>query len=607
MRGCRRSDFCACFGRSLYQLQGTAAIALALPLRVRYAAYFATLVSVALLGSGLLQLSLAYRQNQAALSQVQREQAAAAAGKIQRFALDIGRDLTRGSARILPPGQEGIEERRNAYIRLMRETSSIVGISYLDATGRELVRVSQLVVSATSPGQDRSQDPAFTQTRRGKPYFGPLYLHDGAEPYATVSVPEGGPEGGVVVAEVKLATVWDEVSRIKVGHAGLAYVVDAEGVLVAHPLVSLVLSQADFSSLTHVREALASGGGGVGSGQAVVGRNLEGRDVLATYELVDPPGWVLIIEQPLEEAFAPLNSLFLGTAVLLVLGVLLSLGASWLLARRMVAPIQRLQVVAAQIGAGSLTERIDVKTGDELEQLAGSFNAMADQLEKQIGQLRESRARVVKVQEGVRREIASHLHGRVQGRLLALRGRLQQVSADQDLPGHAAESLREVVDDMGHVIQQEISTLSRRLYPAILSRGLVPALQSLADSLESALPLSLEVDDLLAQRERADRNMLPEPVRLAAYRVAEEALTNVLKHTSSRRVLLRVDMPPSGGLRVIVRDDGRGFDPRLISQGLGMSAMADYAGALGGQLSVTSAPEEGAEINLWLPVVQQRG
>lgn len=588
-------------------MQGTAAIALVLPLRVRYAAYFAILVSVALLGSGLLQLSLAYRQNQAALSQIQREQAAAAGGKVQRFALDIGRELTRGTARVLPPGQEGVEDRRNAYLRVMREASSIVGISYLDATGREIVRVSQLALSAARPGQDRSQDPAFTQTRVGKPYFGPLYLHDGAEPYATVSIPDGGPEGGVVVAEVKLATVWDEVSRIKVGQAGLAYIVDAEGVLVAHPVVSLVLTRADFSSLMHVREALASGRGGGGSGESVVGRNMQERDVLATHELIDPPGWILIIEQPLEEAFAPLNSLFLGTAVLLVLGVLLSLGASWLLARRMVAPIQRLQAGAAQIGAGSLTERIDVKTGDELEELAGSFNAMADQLEKQIGELRASRARVVKVQEGVRREIASHLHGRVQGKLLALRGRLQQVSVDRDLPAHAAESLREVVDDMGQVIQQEISTLSRQLFPAILSRGLVPALQSLTDTLESALPLSLEVDDPLAQGERADRNLLGESVRLAAYRVAEEALTNVIKHASPRHVLLRIDMPPTGGLRVVVRDDGRGFDPRLSSQGLGMSAMADYAGALGGKLSVNSAPGEGAEIILWLPMVQRRG
>src|SRR5262249_55626018 len=87
-----------------------------------------------------------------------------------------------------------------------------------------------------------------------------------------------------------------------------------------------------------------------------------------------------VVEQPVEEAFAPTFASLIRTGVLVLAGLVLSIVASLILARRMVRPIHALEAGATRIGAGALDQRIDVHTGDELEALANSFNRMAEQL-----------------------------------------------------------------------------------------------------------------------------------------------------------------------------------------------------------------------------------
>lgn len=217
-------------------------------------------------------------------------------------------------------------------------------------------------------------------------------------------------------------------------------------------------------------------------------------------------------------------------------------------------------------------------------------------------ELQRSRQRIIAAQEGLRRDIAIHLHGRVQGKLLALKGRLQQLVEGASPFSEATEPLREVVDHMDQVIQQELSVLSHRLYPSILRRGLVPALQSLGDQLEAALAVEMVLDEELMQRERANPNLVPEQVRLAAYRIAEEALTNVVKHAKATRITVRLDLSSDGRLRLTVGDNGQGFDVEGVPGGLGMAVMQDYAEVEGGWCIIDSAPGKGTKVTATLPL-----
>ena len=110
------------------------------------------------------------------------------------------------------------------------------------------------------------------------------------------------------VAEVNLKLVQDVVAGIKVGERGVAYVVDAQGRVIAHPDISLV--QRDFSSLAQVQAARAASVADVAQQSQTV-KDINGREVLTTYAAVSPPGWLVFVdwlvfvELPAEEANAP--------------------------------------------------------------------------------------------------------------------------------------------------------------------------------------------------------------------------------------------------------------------------------------------------------------
>src|SRR5207302_7898992 len=118
--------------------------------------------------------------------------------------------------------------------------------------------------------------------------------------------------------------------------------------------------------------------------------------------------WSVFVEQPLEEAFESLYASIQRTIVLLVLGVLLAVGASLVLARRMVTPIQALQAGAARIGTGELDQRIDGRTGDELEAVGAQFNSMAAQLkESYAGLERKVEERTHELTESLEQQTAT--------------------------------------------------------------------------------------------------------------------------------------------------------------------------------------------------------
>jgi signal transduction histidine kinase/CheY-like chemotaxis protein len=345
----------------------------------KYFAYFLLLVGSALLVSDLTGLYFYYKETRAALFELQREKALGAAVRIEQFAADIERQV---GWTTLPLGGGGtLEQRYFELLKLLRQVPAISDASWLDAVGREQVRVSRLTMDRIASGIDRSGEPAFREPAAGHPYFGPVDFLKETEPYMTIALTANRERDGVTQVEVNLKFVWDVVSRIRIGKTGHAYVVDRRGQLISHPDISLVLKKTDFSALPQVGRALAVGAEPDERAQDL-GESLDpkGRPVLAAYAPIPELGWIVFVEQPLTEAYAPLYAAVRRTGLLLLVALALAVTASLILARHIAGPIRALQEGAARIGAGALDHRMEVKTGDELQTLAGELNQMAARL-----------------------------------------------------------------------------------------------------------------------------------------------------------------------------------------------------------------------------------
>ena len=327
----------------------------------KYVALVAALVVAALLTSGLTELYFSYQDNKKALSRIQSEKASSAAASIDEFLDSILRQVRVVSPPPFGTGAAAMDERELDYERLLQRVADVVSVSYLDASGRECLRVSQADLTARQCGRDLSSTPQFVDARADGTYVGPVYFFRGSQPRIVVSVAESGAGRGVVTAEVDLRFVDDVISQTRVGEAGYGYAIDSRGLLVAHPETNLVLKRTSFASLPQVRAALE--GADPEPSSVTVGRDPAGREVLSAFQTIDPLGWRVFVEEPLSEAFAPLDSTIRRTALLLVLFLALAIGTSVVLARRMVRPIVAMQAAAARIGAGALDQRIAVGRG----------------------------------------------------------------------------------------------------------------------------------------------------------------------------------------------------------------------------------------------------
>ena len=348
----------------------------------KYLVLIMALVGGALLASSALHLYRSYQESQASLLRFQREKALTAASKIEEFITEIQRQIRLTGQSPWVAGAGDLKEQSFEYRKLFRQAPAVTEVGYIDATGKERLRVSRLAMDVTERQADHSRDPSFREAKAGRTFFSSVYFRKESEPYMTIAMSAGGADAGVMVAEVNLKFIWDAISQIRVGRAGYAYVVDSHGELIAHPDISLVLKKTHLSSLAQVQGARASGSQRDEGGTVMVARDLQGARVLTASAGIAPLGWWVFVEQPLKEAFEPLYGSLLQSALLVAVCLALSAVGCLFLARRMVTPIQALQAGAARIGAGDLTHRIQVRTDDELEALADEFNQTAARLQE---------------------------------------------------------------------------------------------------------------------------------------------------------------------------------------------------------------------------------
>jgi signal transduction histidine kinase len=208
------------------------------------------------------------------------------------------------------------------------------------------------------------------------------------------------------------------------------------------------------------------------------------------------------------------------------------------------------------------------------------------ELRARLEELRSSRARIVEAGDAERRRLERNLHDGAQARLVgvALQLRLLQNRVEGD---EAAQQLVATAASELQASLQELRELARGLHPAVLEHGLRAALQALATRSAVTTTVTYEAN-----------GRLPEPVELAAYFVAAEALTNVAKYAQASAAEVRV-WRADGRAFVEISDDGIGGADETL--GTGLRGLSDRVAALEGSLRVVSAPGDGTVVVAELP------
>jgi len=257
---------------------------------------------IALLGGAAVGWPLNLRAQQpdnqvpALIDRILRLQAEAIAAKIGQFVEEIERQM--GWVTQLPWRPTSIDAWRFDAVRLLRQVPAITEIAQLDSTGREQALVSRVAADVIGRQADYSQHPKFVEAMASKNYYGPVYFRRESEPYMTLAIAGAGREFGVVVAEVNLKLIADLVSSTKIGERGVAYVVDAQDQVIAHPELSLI--RRNVSTLAHVKAARGAGSSSPSTSQVTHDSN--GREVLAVCAPIPRTGWLVVVELPVEEA-----------------------------------------------------------------------------------------------------------------------------------------------------------------------------------------------------------------------------------------------------------------------------------------------------------------
>lgn len=536
----------------------------------------------------------------------------------------LASDLRMGARGLNLPGKDFNKAANNLHQLLKLHSSSqffhvsFVGIK--DEQGNLLAGAPADLMEATHPDPNEIQ-LAMAQNR-------PLILRsqrapEGSVPFATVVVP--------VVATTekgqRLAVVADTI-----GVVGMPAAVPGWGTEYSMEIVTaddgtvITTSRAEqmgkkTSHYPILQKYMKSSLGGVEVHHATKGAS-GGDHVVAMTPL--PSGtFYLVLEQPASLALAVPQQRQNEMLAVSITSMLLMLGAAWYTTRRVVRPVEQLKAAARAFAQGSLDQPVNVVAQDELGELAEDIESMRRQLkrshdeieqarielEKKVKErtqrLQETLGKIITAQEEERRRLARELHDEQSQSLGALSVSLDRISrlvGQTSSPQTRAEI--EQARDMARSLLNETRRIIYDLRPSVLDdMGLQAAIRWCAETHLERHGVKINIQSSLPQKR------LPVPVEVALFRVAQEAIVNIERHSQARNAGIVLEQQDSL-LRMQVWDDGKGFASEtggngLDVSGVGLEGMRERVRLIGGSMDILSAPGRGTTIKVAVPVDEE--
>jgi len=292
--------------------------------------------------------------------------------------------------------------------------------------------------------------------------------------------------------------------------------------------------------------------------------------------------------------------------------LIIGTGLAWGLAHILVQPIHRLDEAAQALGEGEFSAHAEVFYGDEIGRLATTFNQMTANLRKYRQEILEREKnrlslldKIVRAQEEERRTISRELHDQVGQSLSAVllefhSGCQKRANGECACTGRCLS-----LEERLRLMIEEVRRLAWNMRPSILDDyGLDSALARYAEEMsrQSGIPIDYQYAG------PRDGHRLPGQVESTCYRIAQEAVVNIVRHSKATRASLVV-VWNQDSVTLLAEDNGRGFDPAIAGQdglhNLGLTGMRERAGLIGGSCIVESHMGKGTVVRVQIPLTEE--
>ncbi len=337
-----------------------------------------------------------------------------------------------------------------------------------------------------------------------------------------------------------------------------------------------------------------------------------GHERFAVYAPVPNSNWGVLVTHPSPAAYAPNREMVSRSLIAVLAATLVTFAMAALVSELVSRPLRQLQSQAEALAAGDVTLREPVDGGGEeiadigesLREISGHLGAQRHDLERsldagaaQAEQLRELNRRTVRLQEDERRRIAGEIHDAVSP---LITGALYQARAirlgNHDDKGWESTRRDAGLDSVGDLLARAMEELHGVVFalrpPDLDDIGVVAAIERYAAQVQrSGLNVRIDANE--------DPPALTPEVRLAIYRIVQEALHNALRHAAADEAVVSIDTA-NDLLRVSISDNGAGFNPEVASRptALGLLSMRERAAAIGATLSIRSRPGDGTIVQI---------
>jgi len=456
----------------------------------------------------------------------------------------------------------------------------------------------------------------FVETFEGQKYRPSVNFNEAQEPYVISSYPirQFDQIVGVLVAEINLKSIWDLVDDIKIGETGNAFVVSGQDKLIAHPDKKKVIDQSmviDMEIIEEVKQTTES---------SRVFNSPEGTSMLGTFVYLHEFDWIIVIQQPVDEAFSVASTMLYQVFGFVALVIIVAILLAYLLEKRITFPLTTLMNGVKRYAEGDLNFRIKIEKYDEITLLAEEFNSMA-------GNLLENQLKLRRVERlAAMSKFATLVSHEIRNPLNSMNINMQILKREMESPSGDSEKKQKYFN----IITSEINRMEN-LIKNFLMISRPPRVDFLPNDLHSILDevilmhkANAEQQNVHIQKEYSNRKMMANVDRDQMKQVFHNIIINAFQampeggdltvRTSIKRLRNRMDQIVRT-IRIEFIDSGIGIPKDKIKEifevyytmkktgtGLGLAIARQIIEGHFGTIQVKSELGEGTRLIVDIPI-----